>query len=101
MSGRQTVTYPYPPCSITVAYPILQRVPPEERAAWVAQAERGEELTAEQNARLGMLAEPGGVLIPSDPKVPLSEAQLGFAFPHENRRALAEIIVLGRQRGAA
>ncbi len=96
MSRKQTVTYPYPPCAITERYPILQRIPPEERATWVSQAERGEELTNEQSVRLGFASSiKGGVLVPCDGS--LTKAQLNFAFPLENRRVLAEIVALGME----
>lgn len=85
----------YPPCRFTERYPILRRIAPEEREAWVAQAERGEALTDEQSARLGFApCIKGGVLVPADGS--MSAAQMTFAFPGRDM-VIREIIALGTQ----
>jgi hypothetical protein len=96
------VTHPYPPCTFTDDYPDLLRIPPEERAEWVAQAEAGIPLTSEQNVRLGYSPViQGGILIPVGNKRFTSE-QLNFGFPIENRKAfIQEIMKLGMERAQA
>jgi hypothetical protein len=76
-------------------YPILIRIPPQERVAWVTQAESGIELTDEQHAQLGSHpAMRGGVLIPTDTRC-ATKAQVDFVFPPMSRGALYETLARG------
>lgn len=82
----------YPPCSFTDRYPVLKRIPPEERAAWIDQAERGEPLTVEQAARIGLAPSVCDVVL-APVAGNMSAAQLRAAFPGQNA-ALPEIVSL-------
>lgn len=85
----------YPPCPLTENYPLLIRIPPEMRLAWVEQAEAGIPLTAEQNAALGMHPSLiGGVLLPARPSS-MSAGQLNAVSPLENRKVIGDIMRLG------
>lgn len=86
----------YPPCALTEDYPILLAIPPEERAAWVAQAERAEALSAEQLAALGLWTGfKDVVLLPQSGKG-TTPAQLKRLFP--NQHVLLEILALAKRR---
>lgn len=50
----------------TDRYPILARIPADERPVWVTQAEAGKPLTPEQAARLGRPHLAGALLVPRD-----------------------------------
>lgn len=76
-------THCYPPCPITERYPALIRIAPEERPAWLEQAEAGIPLTAEQATRLRRPGSAGGILVPVDGC--LSVGQLNITFKAENR----------------
>jgi hypothetical protein len=74
----------YPPCPLTDAYPVLRRIPVEERAPLVEQAEAGIPLNAEQCARLDFHESITCVwLMPAYGRA--TEAQTNVLFPPELR----------------
>lgn len=97
MSRQKHITqYPYPPCSLTDLYPLLQRIPIEDRPAYVAQAEAGISLTAEQGVALGFHPSVTcGPLLPAD-MTRATIAQVNSLIGGD-RRVLNEILALGVQ----
>lgn len=63
-------------------YPLLARLPHRERAAWVAQAECGEPLSADQADALGLPLLAGAVLTPRDGDLSASVRELIFDPVH-------------------
>jgi hypothetical protein len=87
----------YPPCPLTDAYPVLRRIPVEERAPLVKQAEAGIPLNAEQCARLDFHESITCVwLIPATGKA--TEAQLNALFRPELRFHWADAVEAMRQQ---
>lgn len=97
---KHVIQYPYPPCPLTELYPLLQRIPVEDRSAYVVLAEAGVELTAEQNAALGFHPSlTGGVLLPVDMSK-ATTAQLNSLIGGD-RRVLGDILRLGISQEAS
>lgn len=87
-----TVTL-YPPCALTDAYPILRRVPPECRAAYVEQAEAGIAPTPEQSIALGFHPSiQGGALVPVNKPITAAQAEAGFKGGTPALRRLAHAL---------
>lgn len=79
----------YLACELTQAYPVLLAIPPEDRLAYVAQAERAEPLTEAQLVALGFWSGfRGMVLMPEQPER-TTQAQRDILF--SDTAALAEI----------
>lgn len=79
---------------MTGRYPLLDRIPAEERPAWISQAEAGIPLSPEQAARLGVRVA-ALVLLPAD-GCDLSAAQLEAVCAPENRPVLGEVVGVTR-----
>jgi hypothetical protein len=79
----------YATCPLSERYPLLKRIPPNERAAWVAQAEAGEALTPAQCARVDIAVALRLVPVTG----PLTPAQVVL----RDTAALYEVVGLGRR----
>lgn len=87
------MTHLYPSCPLAEAYPILLRVPPDDRAAYVRRAEAGEPPTPEQSAALGFHPSiVGGVLVPANRAMTPAQMAASFKGDEPAKRRLAQAL---------
>lgn len=87
----------YPLCAITERYPILRRIQPEERPAYVAQVEAAIPLEPEQLTALGYCPDLVGVVLMPASGFRATQAQLDALFPPSRRHRLSDIVELGAE----
>lgn len=82
-------------CELTERFPVLIHVQPDEREAWVAQAEAAIPLSREQLVTLGFCPDLVGVVLTPKNPADFTQAQLNALFPSKRPAVLSDILTLG------